>query len=26
LLLYDLSEKDHEVQMMRAYIQAPPQM
>lgn len=26
ILLHDLSEKDHEVRMMRAYIQAPPEM
>jgi CBS domain-containing protein len=26
LLLHDLSEKDDEVRMMRAYIQAPPQL
>jgi CBS domain-containing protein len=26
LLLHDLTEKDHEVQMMRAYIQTSPQM
>ena len=26
LLLHDLTEKDHEVRMMRAYIQAPPEM
>jgi CBS domain-containing protein len=26
LLLHDLTEKDHEVRMMRAYIQASPQM
>jgi CBS domain-containing protein len=26
LMLHDLNEKDHEVRMMRAYIQAPPEM
>jgi len=26
VLLHDLTEKDYEVQMMRAYIQASPQM
>jgi len=26
ILLHDLSEKDHEVRMMRAYIQAAPEM
>jgi CBS domain-containing protein len=26
ILLHDLSEKDHEVRMMRAYIQASPEM
>ena len=26
LLLHDLNEKDDEVRMMRAYIQAPPQL
>lgn len=26
LLLHDLTEKDHEVRMMRAYIQASPEL
>jgi CBS domain-containing protein len=26
LMLHDLNEKDHEVRMMRAYIQAPPEI
>jgi CBS domain-containing protein len=26
ILLHDLSEKDHEVRMMRAYIQASPEV